>query len=187
MHAAVCDFILDCLQNSVEAGSEKIILSIMETPKRLAIEISDDGCGMTEQELARAVDPFYTDGQKHKKRRVGLGLPFLVQAVEQAEGEWKLESEKGKGTRLSFTFLLEHVDTPPIGDVSGMLLQAMLFDGSFELACERGLEKNGKSESYSVRRTEIIDILGDLTDSESLIMTRQYLRSQESDLLGGDR
>ena len=39
---------------------------------------------MTDEELKKAVDPFYTDGLKHKKRKVGLGLPFMIQAVQQA-------------------------------------------------------------------------------------------------------
>ena len=151
------------------------------------MEIIDDGCGMTEQELAKAVDPFYTDGQKHSKRRVGLGLPFLIQAVELTDGKWKLESEKGKGTTLRFSFDPEHLDTPPVGDISGMLLQAMLFDGSFELAFERRLERDGRSDCYSVSRTEITEVLGNLNDSDSLLMARQFLRSQEEDLIEGDR
>jgi len=187
MHVAVCDFILDCLQNSIEAGASRIELSIIETPKRLSIEITDDGCGMTDEELKKAVDPFYTDGQKHKKRRVGLGLPFLIQAIEQSDGECKLESEKGRGTILKFSFRFDHVDTPPTGDISGMLLQAIMFDGSFELEFKRELEQDGRSDAYSVKRSDLIEVLGDLNDADSLIMARQFLESQEDDLKEGDR
>ncbi|MBI9108631.1 MAG: sensor histidine kinase [Spirochaetales bacterium] len=183
MHAAVCDFILDCLQNSIEAGAQRIKLSIIETQHRLSIEITDDGCGMTEQELKKAVDPFYTDGHKHRARRVGLGIPFLIQAVEQSDGDWKLDSEKGKGTRLGFFFSSDHIDTPPTGDISGMLLQAIMFDGGFELEIERRLEKDGRTDGYSVKRSEMIEVLGDLNDADSLIMARQFLKSQEEDYL----
>jgi hypothetical protein len=187
MHAAVCDFILDCLQNSIEAGASRIELSYMETPENLSIKISDNGCGMTDEELKKAVDPFYTDGQKHRKRRVGLGLPFLIQAIEQSDGDWLLESEKGRGTELSFSFRLNNVDTPPAGDVSGMLLQAMMFDGNFELEFERGIMQGGQKDNYQVKRSEIIEVLGDLNDAQSLIMAKHFFRSQEEDLIEGDR
>ena len=183
MHAAVCDFILDCLQNSIEAESKMISLEIDETAEMFSVTITDNGIGMTDDELESAVDPFYTDGKKHKKRRVGLGLPFLIQAVEQADGQWSLESEKGKGTRLGFSFRNGNVDTPPTGDISGMLLQAMLFDGSFELEVSRSLDRDGRKGSYLIRRSEVIEVLGGLNDAQSLILARRYLRSQEEDYL----
>lgn len=187
MHAAVCDFILDCFQNSIEAGAQRIELSFIETPEKLSVRLTDDGCGMSDEELKKAVDPFYTDGRKHEKRRVGLGLPFLIQAVEQSEGDWQLDSEKGKGTELSFTFRLDHIDTPPTGDVSGMLLQAMMFEGSFELEFQRGLKRDDQTEDYLVKRSEIIEVLGDLNDADSLIMAKQFIKSQEEELIEGDR
>ena len=183
MHAAVCDFILDCLQNSVEAGADNISLLISETEESLAVTIKDDGIGMTDEELKRAVDPFYTDGIKHKERKVGLGLPFMIQAVQLAEGDWSLDSVKGSGTELSFSFNPRNVDTPPMGDISGMFLQAFMFDGEFELEIERKLEQNGRADGYFLKRTELREILGDLNDAETLILARQFLRSQEEDCL----
>ncbi|HAK45542.1 MAG TPA: ATP-binding protein, partial [Spirochaeta sp.] len=181
MHAAVCDFILDCLQNSIEAEASEIKLLIDEHSDSFSVAITDNGIGMTEDELKCAVDPFFTDGLKHKKRKVGLGLPFMIQAVQQVDGDWSLDSVKGRGTELGFTFNLKHVDTPPIGDISGMMLQVLMFDGDFELEFERRFEKNGSADSYLLKRSEIIEVLGDLNDAESLIMAKQFLSSQEED------
>lgn len=192
MHAAVCDFILDCLQNSIEADAALVKLMIDETSKLFSVTITDNGIGMTEEELRKAVDPFYTDGLKHKKRKVGLGLPFLIQAIEQTDGVWLLDSEKGKGTKLEFSFRLDNVDTPPVGDISGMLLQAMMFDGDFELEFVRKHFRN--SAGYTFKRSDIIEVLGDLNDANSLILAKQFLKSQEEDyflvkedLIEGDR
>ncbi|MDC7226554.1 MAG: sensor histidine kinase [Spirochaetales bacterium] len=182
MHAAVCDFILDCLQNSIEAGASEIGLLIDENPELISVRIRDNGIGMTDEELKRAVDPFYTDGLKHSGRKVGLGLPFMIQAVQLAEGDWSLDSEKGRGTELCFSFKSEHVDTPPMGDISGMLLQAFMFDGNFELEFERRLRKGKANDSYILKRSEIVGVLGDLNDADSLIMARQFLKSQEEDV-----
>ncbi len=187
MHAAVCDFVLDCLQNSIEAGASVIELTISETDKLFSVTIKDDGIGMTAEEIAKAVDPFFSDGVKHKERRVGLGLPFLVQAVQQVEGEWSLNSVKQKGTELFFSFNLQHIDTPPVGDISGMFLQAIMFDGTFELDFIRRIETEKGADSYHIKRSEIIEILGDLNDSDSLIMARQFLRSNEENLIEGDK
>lgn len=186
MHAAVCDFILDCLQNSIEAGARVVKLELAETAETISVSIEDDGIGMTDDEQQRAVDPFYTDGVKHKERKVGLGLPFMIQAVQQVEGDWSLDSEKGRGTGLKFSFNSAHVDTPPMGDISGMILQALMFDGDFELEFDRKYEKNGAAEGYFLKRTELIEVLGDLNDADSLILAKQFLRSQEEALLEGE-
>jgi hypothetical protein len=186
VHAAVCDFILDCLQNSIEAAADVIVLEITETAGMFSVVIKDDGIGMTGEQLKRAVDPFYTDGLKHKKRKVGLGLPFLIQAVDQSNGIWSLDSEKGKGTRLGFSFRFDNVDTPPVGDISMTLLQAFMFDGDFELEVSRKLNTGKINNSYLIRRKELIDILGDLNNADSLILAKQFLRSQEEGLKEGD-
>ncbi len=183
MHAAVCDFILDCLQNSIEADASEIRLLIDETDDLFSVTIADNGIGMTDAEQCRAVDPFYTDGLKHSKRRVGLGLPFMIQAVQLADGAWSLSSEKGLGTEVSFSFRSGHVDTPPTGDISGMILQAFMFDGDYELVVERKLVRNNRSNCYFLKRSEIREVLGDLNDADSLVMAREFLRSQEEDYL----
>ena len=97
MHFGLGDYVLDIAQNAVEAGSVAVVVDLDETVDAFRVSVSDDGRGMTAEERARALDPFYTDGTKHVKRKVGLGLPFLVQAVDLAGGRWTIESEKGRG------------------------------------------------------------------------------------------
>ena len=102
MHAAVCDFILDCLQNSVEAGASEVYLAINQTSRKFSVSIKDNGRGMDEDQLKKAVDPFYTDGIKHKSRKVGLGLPFLIQTVEQDRRRFFDRVGKEQGNRPCF-------------------------------------------------------------------------------------
>jgi nitrogen-specific signal transduction histidine kinase len=80
----------------------------------VAIEIKDDGKGMDEQTVKKALDPFYTT---RTTRRVGLGLSLLAQAAEESEGTFDLSSSPGKGTTVNATFRLSHPDCKPMGDI----------------------------------------------------------------------
>ncbi|MBR5914831.1 MAG: ATP-binding protein [Spirochaetia bacterium] len=185
MHAEIADFLVDCLQNSVEAKASKVILNYTEyAGDRIEVEIIDNGCGMSPEILKKIQDPFYTDGTKHVKRKVGLGVPFLMHAVSLSGGQFKVESEVGKGTRFSFSFDLKNIDTPPQGDLSAAALQTMMFDGDFEFEFNRRRIAEGKEKGYTVLRTELIDALGgDLSDASSIKLAKDFLRSQEEDLV----
>ncbi len=183
MHYSLSEMILDLLQNSVEAGSGEITLELLREMDILTVRLTDNGCGMTEGELERARDPFFTDGIKHKHRKVGLGIPFLIQTVEQTDGLFNIHSEKNKGTSLDIQFNLGNVDTPPEGDWPGLFLQALCFEGDYELIIRRTIiSENGKESGYELRRSELQDILGDFTESGAMLLLRDYLRSQEDEL-----
>ncbi|MDC7247604.1 MAG: sensor histidine kinase, partial [Sphaerochaetaceae bacterium] len=79
MHASLCDFLTDIVQNSIEAGSHLISIQIYQDEHAMTFKVTDDGRGMSEEQLRKALDPFYSDGVKHEHRKVGLGLPFLQQ------------------------------------------------------------------------------------------------------------
>ena len=178
MHFAVCDFLLDLIQNSVEAGARTIRVSVAEERDAVEATVEDDGKGMDEAELEKAKDPFYTDGRKHSRRKVGLGIPFLLQSLSLAGGSHEFSSRKGEGTRLSFSFPADGVDTPPMGDLPGLVLSAMCFDGEYELIVRRRAPARGVD--YEIRRSEIIDAVGPLTDAGALVSVREFLASQEA-------
>jgi hypothetical protein len=134
---------------------------------------------MSKEELKRVQDPFVTDGIKHPHRKVGLGLPFLIQTAESSGGGWEMESEKGKGTEVCAWFDLGNVDTPPLGDIPGMFRTVLLFDGPSEVVIKRRRETPEGLVDYEVRKTELIEALGNLEDTQSLILLDQYLRSLE--------
>ena len=182
MHFRLCDYALDLVQNAVEAGADLIILKLLEDTNSLLLNIEDNGCGMDEATKAKALDPFYTDGVKHTTRQVGLGLPFIKQALDATGGTFLLDSKKGGGTKLHCCFDLTHVDTPPLGDVASLLMQCMLLPGSFELQVFRGKKTERSNSQYELSRRTLQDILGDFCRSDSLSMLRAYIKSQEDDL-----
>ncbi|MBN1615366.1 MAG: ATP-binding protein [Deltaproteobacteria bacterium] len=120
--------VLDIAENSTRAGAKNVYITIVEDTlrDRLSLEIRDDGEGMSRETLERAMDPFFTS---KKVRRVGLGLPMLAQAAEQAGGSLKLESELGKGTLVRVEFQLSHIDRQPLGDMAGTLATLIAGNG----------------------------------------------------------
>jgi len=113
--------ILDIVQNSIRAKAKLIGIEITELPKdnQLIINITDDGSGMNQEQLQRAIDPFYTS---RTTRKVGLGLSLFKQNAEQTGGTFNIESELGKGTKVTAMFGLNHLDRPVMGDLVGTLL-----------------------------------------------------------------
>ena len=184
MHFTLTDLVADITQNGAESGADLVELEVSEIvdsggKQEFRFTVKDNGKGMTAEELKLAQDPFFTDGIKHPHRKVGLGLPFLIQTAEASGGGWKMESEKGKGTMVSAWFDLGNVDTPPQGDIPGMFRTALLFNGPSEMVIRRfRLTPEGRIE-YEARKTELSDALGDLETTQSLILLDQYLRSQE--------
>lgn len=178
MHYAIVDFIADLVQNSLEAEASQVSVEIDETESGFGVRVLDDGKGMDEEEARRALDPFYTDGLKHGKRKVGLGLPFLKQATDLSGGEFFLRSEKGKGTEVGFHFDKGNVDCPPVGDLPSALLSILCLPGGADLRIRRTREGEVKL-SYELDRRELAEALGSLEDATSLALLKRYLASQE--------
>jgi histidine kinase/DNA gyrase B/HSP90-like ATPase len=187
MHAAITDFLLDIIQNAIEADAAVVTVAVNQTETELECTITDDGKGMTKQELTQIQDPFYTDGKKHSARKVGLGVPFLIQSAESAGGNVTIHSEKGKGTVCRFSFDPIHIDCPPMGDIPGTFLAALSYPGDHELLIERSLFRTGEKSSYEVSRLELIETVGSLSTAGSLNLVKLYLVSQEDFVLDSDR
>ncbi|MCP4310285.1 MAG: sensor histidine kinase [Bacteroidetes bacterium] len=110
--------VMDIAENGIAAGAGAISITINEEgiPAFLTIRIGDDGKGMDEEDLKRVADPFYTS---RTTRRVGMGVPLLMQHAEMAGGRVEIRSEPGLGTEVEATFMKGHPDRQPLGDVEG--------------------------------------------------------------------
>ncbi len=70
-----------------------------QTPKHVAVEMSDTGTGMTEEVRQRCLEPFFTT---KGDRGTGLGLAAVQGIIRRHEGTVEVESQPGTGT----TFIL---------------------------------------------------------------------------------
>ena len=113
--------ILDVVENSTRAGANNVDITLIENTYNdtLFLEIKDNGSGMSEDVLKKAMDPFFTT---KTVRDVGLGLPMLAQAAERTDGKFIIESKGGEGTRVAVEFKLSHIDRQPLGDIASTLV-----------------------------------------------------------------
>jgi len=74
------------------------VISNADALKYIHIRMVDYGCGMTEEVLARAVEPFFTT--KEVGEGQGLGLSAASGIITQHGGRLKIESSKGLGTQV---------------------------------------------------------------------------------------
>lgn len=120
MMEELCYHIIDIAQNSVAANSKNVYILLDDSTRadQIVIEVKDDGRGMDAQTMQNVQDPFYTT-KSYKK--VGLGIPLLKQAAQDCGGDFRMESEPGKGTLVFTSFQKSHIDTPPIGDLKNTI------------------------------------------------------------------
>lgn len=132
--------VLDIAENSVKAGAKHVDIKVAVKEDILEIIVSDDGCGMSKEVLEKATDPYFTT---RKTRGVGLGIPFFKAEAETSGGTFSIESEEGKGTEVKATFMLNHIDRPPLGDLSGTIIA--LLPGCSVRELKFTFEANGKT------------------------------------------
>ena len=90
--------------NSIKAtgkeGNGKSLLKAWSEGDRTVLTLSDNGKGMTKEELGRAREPFYTKSING----VGLGLAIVSRLAEKNLAVMEMESEPGAGTVVRLTF-----------------------------------------------------------------------------------
>ncbi|MCB9683766.1 MAG: HAMP domain-containing protein [Alphaproteobacteria bacterium] len=89
--------LLNVVRNAVEAGAHELVLAATEEGDQLRISLRDDGPGMTDEEKARAFDPFWST----KATGTGLGLAITRQILEDHGGSVEIESAPGEGTTIA--------------------------------------------------------------------------------------
>ena len=114
---------LDIAMNSLTAGARTVRITVAEHARRdrLTIRIQDDGRGMDKALLERVLAaPVST--KRHRKKAIGLGLALLRQTAEMCGGEFHVRSTRGRGTTVTASMRLLHVDLPPLGDLNATIL-----------------------------------------------------------------
>jgi anti-sigma regulatory factor (Ser/Thr protein kinase) len=149
--------ILDIAENGINAGADLVRITVEEDIKAdsLTIVIEDNGRGMEPEFLLKALDPFVTT---RANRKVGLGLPLLQQSARLAEGDIKIDSTPGVGTKVLAFMKYGHIDRKPMGNMSETMVT--LIQGNPEVDFVYVHRRNTKEYQLDTRelRTELEEI-----------------------------
>ncbi|MGN0716080.1 MAG: ATP-binding protein [Anaerovoracaceae bacterium] len=170
--------ILDVTQNSVTAGATliKITIDASTADDRLTISISDNGCGMTEEQVQNVTDPFFTS---RTTRKVGLGIPFFKMAAELTGGSFRIESKVGEGTTTTAIFGLSSIDRMPLGDLPGTMTALIGPSPEIDFVLTMDFDEKG----FVMDTRQFREILGGISLSEPEVLTyiRDYVKENMAD------
>jgi len=97
--AVIEHVVLPVLENAIDArpkdGWVHVVATLLPANK-VCIEVQDLGRGMTQYEMGRAQDPFYSTKRGH----LGLGLSAAAEVLKATGGYWNFSSARRKGTRV---------------------------------------------------------------------------------------
>jgi len=97
---------LNLIKNAMESITTdgKIFVTVEKEGKNhIVVKISDNGCGMTTEEIEKIFNPEYTT----KEKGVGLGIPLANEIIRGHGGEIRVISRKGEGTTFEVVLPLE--------------------------------------------------------------------------------
>jgi two-component system NtrC family sensor kinase len=97
--------IINLVMNAADAMQKKGTLTFRtyrkKTVKKVYIEVSDTGCGISKEHLSKIFDPFFTT--KETGKGTGLGLSTSYGIIKENSGQISIKDTSTRGT----TFLIE--------------------------------------------------------------------------------
>lgn len=91
------------IQNAISYGepNSPIEISIGEIPKFIVIKVKDYGAGISQADLNKIFNKYYSAAKKFRKIGTGLGLYLAQQIIKSHGGELTVESEEGEFTEFT--------------------------------------------------------------------------------------
>lgn len=119
--------------NAIKYSDQGVVtLKLRGDEERLFVEVSDQGIGMTAQQMERIFDPFHqVDGSETRERGgVGLGLAIVGRLVSLLKGKIRVDSVKGEGSKFS-------IELPVVAEKTNLLpfgggAQVMVVDDNLD-------------------------------------------------------
>lgn len=134
-----------------EKGEIAVAASWIAATRTLRVEISDTGCGMSDEKMSKLFNPFVQDiasrmkNQETESRGTGLGLPIVKRMVDSARGAISAQSAIGLGTRFV-------IDIPDL-----------------EVVSEAPADANGPSDAISEVLPERVLVVDDMMMNRKIL------------------
>ena len=179
--------VMDLAQNSISAGASLITVAVEEDlgADTLSISISDNGKGMSPEQVEHVTDPFFTT---RTTRSVGLGVPLFKMEAEMTGGHFSIESTLGVGTTTTAVFKPSSVDMIPLGDINGTVNMLVMMNPGLDFVYTRKIRlESGEEREFDLRTQELRQVLGEdvpLNAPDVTQWVKEYLEENTAELLG---
>ncbi|NOQ26160.1 MAG: PAS domain S-box protein [Bacteroidales bacterium] len=107
LHQVFLNILSNAEQSIEKEGTIEITTEIEN--EILEITISDNGCGISKENLNKIIDPFFTT--KDPGKGTGLGLSITYQVIQNHKGNIKINSELEEGTTVIVTLPIINNET----------------------------------------------------------------------------
>jgi two-component system, NtrC family, sensor kinase len=105
---------LNLITNAAQATKDQngliTVVTRMLGRKHVAVDIIDNGVGISGEVMPKIFDPFFTT--KEVGKGTGLGLAIVYKIVEQHGGTIKVHSKEGLGTKVTVVLPVDGADKP---------------------------------------------------------------------------
>lgn len=96
----ITNLVKNATQAVADENDPKVVVSVLSENDMVKISVSDNGKGITEENIVRIFEPKFTT----KSSGMGLGLAMVKNIVETYKGTITFTSQNGKGTTFTVTF-----------------------------------------------------------------------------------
>lgn len=136
--AELREMLTNFIFNSVDAMPSGGMISVATrmTGEQVCICVTDTGMGMTPDERARCLEPFFTT---KGERGTGLGLAVVYGIVQRHSGNIDVVSEKGRGTTFTVMFPVTATTAAPVPEQAEQAAEVslnILVADDQEIICE---------------------------------------------------
>lgn len=173
---------MDVAQNSVRAQADLVEIAVSESDREdnLTIRISDNGCGMTDEQVQQVIDPFFTT---RTTRKVGLGVPLFKLSAEQTGGSFDIQSKVGEGTTTTASYVKSSVDMTPLGDINSTVRMLIQCNPDIDFIFTHGTDL----DSFTLDTRELRQVLEgvSLSTPDVLEWIGQFLEENTQNIYGG--
>jgi len=94
---------IESMASSTEENARQVVISTSLEGDEVIVAVSDNGPGLTEEQLARLFDPFFTT----KSEGMGMGLTISASIIESHGGRLRAANSPGGGAVLSIRLPVE--------------------------------------------------------------------------------
>ncbi len=103
------NLLLNAGQATEEGGRIAVVARKVKFQEQIEIAVSDTGCGIPADVLARVTEPFFTT---KRGKGTGLGLSISQAYMRSHKGDLQIESEPGRGTTVRINLPIRQVGRP---------------------------------------------------------------------------